>query len=281
MANRNFPYENTVILQDEALDRLLQLIKNYPTAGKNTGIKLVPDKNGNRVQIQNARKIYIIDNGGKSQLVIEDSTSDMPDQSWYLSELLDFEENPAADATPGVFKIYTYDTNNNKQLKYTVRISGFDNLGNINMPNNTISANKVSGAIWNDYAEYRESFITEPGRCVIETGFGDLELSSKRLQLGANIVSDTFGFSIGETDKAKTPIAVCGRVLAYPFENRYDFTPGAAVCSGPDGTISLMTRNEIKEWPDAIVGYVSEIPEYKTWGTNNISINNRIWIKIK
>jgi hypothetical protein len=42
-----------------------------------------------------------------------------------------------------------------------------------------------------------------------------------------------------------------------------------------------MTREEIKEWPDAIIGYVSEIPEYKEWGTDKIQINNRIWIKIK
>ena len=42
-----------------------------------------------------------------------------------------------------------------------------------------------------------------------------------------------------------------------------------------------MTRKEIKEWPDAIIGYVSEIPYYDTWGTDNIKVNNRIWIKIK
>ena len=137
-------------------------------------------------------------------------------------------------------------------------------------------AKKVRGAVFNDYAEYRESLIIEPGRCVIETGHGDLKLSTKRLQLGGNIISDTFGFSIGETNKAQTPIAVCGRVLVYPNENRELYKPGAAVCSGPNGTISLMTREEIKEWPDAIVGYVSEIPYYDTWGTNNIKVNGRI-----
>jgi hypothetical protein len=42
-----------------------------------------------------------------------------------------------------------------------------------------------------------------------------------------------------------------------------------------------MTREEIREWPDAIVGYVSEIPVYKYWGSDNIEINGRIWIKVK
>ena len=73
---------------------------------------------------------------------------------------------------------------------------------------------------------------------------------------------------IGETAYANTPIAVCGRVLAYTFENRNLFKPGEAVCSGPDGTISKMTREEIRNWPDAIVGYVSEVPQYDKWGSD-------------
>ena len=78
-----------------------------------------------------------------------------------------------------------------------------------------IKAERVFGAIWNDYAEYRETKEVEPGRCVIEQGNGKLNLSTERLQGGANIVSDTFGFGVGETSNAKTPIAVSGRVLAY------------------------------------------------------------------
>ena len=85
---------------------------------------------------------------------------------------------------------------------------------------------------------------------------------------------------VGETEKAKTPIAVSGRVLAYPYEDRIIFKPGDAVCSGPNGTVSIMTREEIKEWPDRIVGYVSEIPYYESWGTGNVKVNGRIWIKI-
>jgi hypothetical protein len=42
-----------------------------------------------------------------------------------------------------------------------------------------------------------------------------------------------------------------------------------------------MTREEIREWPDAIVGFVSEVPTYDTWGSENVPVNGRIWIKIK
>ena len=143
-----------------------------------------------------------------------------------------------------------------------------------------IKGERLYGAIWNDYAEYRQTNGIEPGRCVIETGTGELRISTERLQGGANITSDTFGMGVGETDLAKTPIAVSGRVLAYPYEDRNIFKPGDAVCSGPNGTVSIMTREEIKEWPDRIVGYVSEIPYYETWGTGNVKVNGRIWIKI-
>ena len=156
-------------------------------------------------------------------------------------------------------------------------------FGNGHAGYNTTSvyAGKVYGAVWNDYAEYRNTINIKPGQCVIETGLGDLVQSTKRLQPGANIVSDTFGFAIGKTEQTKTPIAVSGRVLAYPYEDRDSYQAGDPVCSGPNGTISKMTREEVREYPDRIVGTVSEIPEYEVWGTGNVKVNGRIWIKVK
>lgn len=143
-------------------------------------------------------------------------------------------------------------------------------------------AGQVYGAVWNDYAEYRRTKkYVQPGYCVIETGKGDLIKSSERLQPGANIVSDTFGFAIGETEQTKTPLAVSGRVLAYPYEDRDSYQAGDPVCSGPNGTISKMTREEVREYPERIIGTVSEIPNYEVWGTGNVKVNNRIWIKVK
>lgn len=286
----NSPYESTIILQNEALNKMLANIKTYPVAGKKTGIRLRPNKDGTRLQIQNVRSVKIIPDGNKTYLVIEDPTDDdVLNKRYTITGKLNFYPETTLtqtnDLTPGMFNI-----EENNTLKQSILIKGFDRSQNLvlgdgsktkNGDNGVLVAKKVRGAVFNDYAEYRESLIKEPGRCVIETGYGDLELSTKRLQLGGNIISDTFGFSIGETNKAQTPIAVCGRVLAYPYEDRYKFTAGAAVCSGPNGTISLMTREEIKEWPDAIIGYVSEIPEYKEWGTDKIQVNNRIWIKLK
>ena len=146
-----------------------------------------------------------------------------------------------------------------------------------------IYANKVYGAVWNDYAECRESneFI-DAGRVVKENGDDTLSLADGRLIYGCSIVSDTFGFMIGETDKAHTPIAVSGRVLAYPYENREVFRHniGCFVCSGPNGTVSLMNKEEVWNHPEAIIGQVSAIPDYEYWG-NNVKVNGRVWIKVR
>lgn len=155
-----------------------------------------------------------------------------------------------------------------------------------NKDNNTELASittlgQVFGAVWNDYAEYRICSESEPGRVVCECGDGTLKKSSCRLQPGAEIISDTFGFAIGKTSICDTPIAVAGRVLAYPYEKIKKFKPGDAVCAGPNGTVSKMTRREIRKYPERIIGTVSEIPSYKTWGEHNIEVNGRIWIRIK
>ena len=145
-----------------------------------------------------------------------------------------------------------------------------------------VQNNVLFGAAWNDYAEYRESSELEPGRVIIEVGNGRLIRSNERLQPGAEIVSDTYGFVIGKGNpRCATPVAIAGRVLAYPYEERLMFFAGDAVCSGPDGTVSKMTREEIKEYPDRIIGTVSEVPEYETWGENNIKVNGRIWIRLR
>ena len=145
-----------------------------------------------------------------------------------------------------------------------------------------LHANKVYGSVWNDYAEYRQTHHkVRPGQCVYEKGDGSLAISYERMMPGANIVSDTFGFAIGETDECKTPLAVSGRVLAYPYESKEIYNPGDAVCSGPNGTISKMTRAEIRDYPERIVGTVSEIPTYEVWGSGDIKVNGRIWIKVR
>ena len=75
---------------------------------------------------------------------------------------------------------------------------------------------------------------------------------------------------MGMTDEAKTPIAVAGRVLAYTYRPREEYHAGMAVCSAPGGTVDIMSREEIRDYPDCIIGIVSEIPNYEVWGSDNI-----------
>lgn len=153
-----------------------------------------------------------------------------------------------------------------------------------------LKGTQVWGAVWNDYAEFRETKEEiEPGRCIIETGNGDLILSTERLQNGAEIVSDTYGFAIGQTKKCNTPIASNGRVLAYLYEDIKQAKQyiGQPVCSGPNGTVSIMTDEEARNYPWKIIGTISEIPSYDKWQVGNpekdefITVNGRIWIRIR
>lgn len=143
-------------------------------------------------------------------------------------------------------------------------------------------AGSVWGAVWNDYAEFREGDTIESGKCVIEAGNDTLITSTERMMPGANITSDTFGFAIGETEQAKTPIAVSGRVLAYPYESREEFKKniGRPVCSGPNGTVSIMTDEEYRDKGYCAIGTISAVPDYEEWGTGKVKINGRVWIKV-
>ena len=136
------------------------------------------------------------------------------------------------------------------------------------------------GAAWNDYAEFRDQVITvEPGYCVASTDDGKVYKTTEKFQACDGIVSDTYGFAIGRSETYQTPLAVSGRVLAYCEGDRYNYHAGDTVCAGPEGKVCKMTREEIKEYPDRIIGIVSEIPEYEEW--TGKKVNNRIWIKVR
>lgn len=160
-----------------------------------------------------------------------------------------------------------------------------------------IYGSKVYNAVWNDFAEYRVSDITEGGRVLVSDGKGHLVLSTERLQPSARVISDTFGCSVGMSDNAKTPIGVAGRVLVYPYQPRENYKVGDALCAAPDGTADIMTREEIIQYPDRIIGIVDEVPDYEIWDqvhTNkkddgevgeqnhtNIEVKGRIWIYVR
>lgn len=191
--------------------------------------------------------------------------------------------------TNGSWEIGVY-TSNNLWFTY-VPDTQYSSQQNSGYFQTHISADgKVWGAVYNDYAEMRnvpeaqnEDNPLKPGTCVREVGDGTMVPTTERLQRGCKIISDTFGFNIGETEDCKTPIAVSGRALVYLDQDRENARNyiGWPVCSGPDGTISIMTEEEEEKYPSRIVGTISEIPNYEKWGSSNVEVDGRIWIYVK
>ena len=135
------------------------------------------------------------------------------------------------------------------------------------------------GIAWNDYAEFRIlEGHAKPGQVVCDIGNGSVRLSDTKLQACPHVVSDTFGHIIGDR-KNSVPIAVSGRVrvaMDYTISNLH---LGDCVCAGQNGLASKMTRQEIINYPDRILGVVCEEP---TKGEIElINLDNRVWINIK
>lgn len=211
------------------------------------------------------------------------STSDT--EVWYIDSDGFFSGwvNNAANANNATNATKLYVNNDTTSKLYVLGATSTGNQNVYRESNVYMQSNVLYGAAWNDYAEFRQGDTLEPGKCVVEAGDDTLTLATDRMTPGASIVSDTFGFSIGETEKCKTPIAVSGRVLAYPYESREEFRKniGRPVCSGPNGTVSIMTDEEYKEKGYCALGTISAVPDYEEWGTGNVKVNNRVWIHVK
>lgn len=155
-------------------------------------------------------------------------------------------------------------------------------------------AARIYSAVWNDFAEMREADETEPGRVIARHKSSEHMIkTTERLQPAAKIISDTYGQVVGQSDTAKTPIGVAGRVLVYPYQDKKNYKIGDALCAAPNGTADIMTREEIILYPDRIIGIVDEIPDYEVWeqtlthegngakNTNHVQVKGRIWIYVR
>lgn len=144
--------------------------------------------------------------------------------------------------------------------------------------NGYLYATRVYGGVWNDIAEYREcDEEIEPGNVVVETGDDTVKKSYGRMIPGAMIASDTYGMCIGDFSGFNVPVALAGRVLAYTDGSVIKV--GTPVCSGINGTVSAMTRDEVREYPECMIGIVSSIPSYLEW--NGVEVDGRVWIKVR
>ena len=155
-------------------------------------------------------------------------------------------------------------------------------LGDINNQWYNIYCRTINVSAGNDIAEcVTGDAELKAGRIIIFDDNGCTHLTHQRLLPGARVLSDTYATLLGQTAEQAAPVAIAGRVLAYPYQDRSKYHAGMAVCSAPDGTIDIMTREEMVQYPDCIIGIVTEIPNYNSWGPNNIPVDGRIWIMVR
>jgi len=140
-----------------------------------------------------------------------------------------------------------------------------------------IKGRRVYGAVYNDYAEFRKSaYSYSAGNVVEEDGKGNMILCKTNCSSLAHIVTDTYGMLIGDEENS-IPIAVSGRVLVYYQDDKVQV--GQVVCSDNSGKVRTMSLEEKRNYPECILGVVSEIPDYETWGEE--PVKGRIWINLK
>lgn len=155
-------------------------------------------------------------------------------------------------------------------------------LGGIGVQGN-VFADRVYGAAYNDYAEYRMSrSYFEPGTVVVEDPSDPdyIMLPNDHNLAIPMVVSDTYGFCIGPTSSDyPTPIATTGRVLVKINSsiNRNALKPGIMLKAAVDGTADILSKEEYMLNPEKLLGFVSSVPNYLEW--EGIAVNNRVWIR--
>lgn len=156
----------------------------------------------------------------------------------------------------------------------------FDANVYVNPSTGTLTASKVYGAVFNDYAEYRkcEAHI-DPGYIVTEDGNDCIKLCTTKKNKGKLfVVTDTYGTCIGEKIDS-VPVALTGRVLVH-YDHKRNIKIGDYVGCNDKGQARKMSKIEAFLHPERVVGTVSSIPDYDTWGTDNVKVDGRIWINI-
>ena len=153
----------------------------------------------------------------------------------------------------------------------------------VNPSTGTLTASRVYGAVFNDYAEYRpclEDIL--PGHIVVEDDNLDIvrlcnQRSPKKKMF---VVSDTYGYCMGDS-KNSVPISLSGRVLVCFNGNRDKLKVGDYLGCDKDGKARKISRLRAFFNPRAVLGRVSHIPQADDiWGTNNTEVNGRVWVNL-
>lgn len=126
--------------------------------------------------------------------------------------------------------------------------------------------------------------MIEPGyayTCIEQAGSEVYIKTSEIGQASIGIVSDTYGFSLGDLteEEKKTylpmPIAIGGYVLAH-VDKKYPF--GTALTSGANGYLTEADEHLRTTHPERILATYWKSESFETW--RGIEVKGRSWVKI-
>jgi hypothetical protein len=150
---------------------------------------------------------------------------------------------------------------------------------------NVVASGTVSGAVYNDYADFLESeeeieYNIEYGKVYCKTKMG-FELSKKYCQMNmVGIASDTYGISTGikygTEAKKEIPFAVSGIVLAY-VDRIYD--NGTPLTSNKNGYLTKIRLLDKILHPERIIATFYKEESGEVW--HKRKVNGRCWVKVR
>ena len=147
-----------------------------------------------------------------------------------------------------------------------------------------ISKDKVTKAVWNDYADVIDvpsDLEVIPGKCYC---YSNNEYRESKVYLDSlclGICSDTAGFFTGgSSNKNHLPIAISGFTLAFVDK---EYPAGTPLVCTESGYLTKIDGADLPFHSHEIIAHYWKPELNSTWGPEDkpVQVNNRHWVKIR
>jgi hypothetical protein len=145
-------------------------------------------------------------------------------------------------------------------------------------------ATKVFNAVWNDVADFQDVADEKiPGKCYFDTLSGAKICNEECQKAVIGILSDTYGFGLGQVNNAKkAPFVIAGWALAC-VDSEQTYETGDVLMNDSNGNLVKMSEEMKRLYPERIVATYKkpEAAKYFGPGAEAVKVNGRHWVKIR